>query len=252
MEVASERTDIAGGFVAAGACGFLNSFSEDDLREFRWIIQSMGEAFSLYAPGSRLRDATKVTNVDVTSFKARPQALFIVIPDRYLMAASPFVSAVLDYIVETAAHAKGPHRVAILAEEFAALPYNENVVKWLRTYRALGIRFISVVQDGSYCSKFKKFGAHRPFEENSVKLYFGISDPDHLQHLERRAGKRAVLIETASTSLGIKVPGKNKGGTEQLTPVLPVSEIAKIGMGQALLDIPGQPIFILGRKPWWE
>lgn len=252
MEVAAEHTEIEGGYLAANARAFLARYGEDNQRELRWALQSVGQAFQLFPPGSALRRATDRTTVDVASFKAFPQALFINIPDRYLMSAAPYVSSVLQYIIETVAGASGPHRVAILAEEFAALPFNETLLKAIRTYRALGVRMITVVQDRSGYAKYRQHGGHKPFEENSVKLYFGISDPDHLQHLERRAGKRAVLIETRSTSLGVNVPGRSRGGNEQLTPVLPASEIARIGHGKALLDIPGQPLFVLDRTPGWE
>jgi|GEM_PF-4426002 len=252
MEVASEHTDIEGGFVAAMANGWLNQFTDPDQNEFKWAMQSLAECVALFAPGSYVRQATDSTTLDVASLKQHPQALFITIPDRYLMTAGPAVAAILDAIVETCAYAKGPHRVAILAEEFGALAFNENVLKWVRTYRSLGIRFICVVQDRSGFSKYQKHGAHKPFEQNSAKLLFGISDPAHLRELEQRAGKRAVLIGTASTSLGLKVPGRNLGVSETLRPVLAASEIARIGPGKALLDIPGQPLFILDRPPWWE
>ena len=252
MEVAAEHTGLEGGFIAASANAFLNRYDEDDLREFGWVMQSMADAFSLFAPGSYFRKATEVTTIDIASLRTDPQALFISIPDKYLMSAGPAVSAMLDVIVEGCAYAEGPHRVSILAEEFGALSFNENVLKWVRTYRSLGIRFISVVQDRSGFSRYAKHGGHKPFEENSVKLLFGISDPAHLRDLEQRAGKRAVLIGTASTSLGLKVPGRNLGVTETLRPVLAASEIAQIGTGKALLDIPGQPLFILDRPPWWD
>lgn len=252
MEVASERTDIAGGFVAAGACGFLNRYGQDNQRELRWILQTMSETFSLFARGARPRKATQRTTFDIPSLKHAARAVVLQIPDRFIDAAAPFVLAVLDYMIEILAHTDGPVRVSVLAEEFSALPYSKNILKWVRVYRSLGIRIISVVQDRSGFSKFKKQGAHQSFEQNSVKLYFGLSDSYHLQHLERRAGKRAVLVPTRSTSLGLQVPGRTAGGTEVLTPVLPVSDIARIGAGQALLDIPGQPLFILERKPWWE
>lgn len=253
MAVLSEHDEVAGGFVAAGARTFMSRYPDpSDLREYRWMMESLGEAFTLFAPGSALRRATEKTNVDIASFRKKRQALDVVIPDRYLFSAAPFVSAVLDYVVETAAHAEGSLRLGVLAEEFAALPFNENVLKCVRTYRSLGIRFVSVVQDRTGFSRYKKHGSHRPFEDNAVRLYFGLSDPDHLQQLERRAGKKAVLLETHSTSMGPKVPCRARGGTETLTPVLPASEIAKIGVGKALLDIPGQPLFILGRAPWWE
>lgn len=253
MAVASEHTDIAGGYVAAGANGFLNRYQSDDGgREFGYIMQSMADAFSLFAPGSQLRKATESTTIDVASLKAHPQALFIVIPDKYLMSAAPAVSALLDFIVETAAHAPGRHRVSVLAEEFGALAANINTLKWTRTYRALGIRMIFVVQDRSAFSNYAKHGGHKPYEQNSVKLTFGVTDPAHLRDLEARAGKRAVLIGTASTSLGLKVPGRNLGVTETLRPVLAASEISQIGTGKALLDIAGQRLVILDRPPWWE
>ncbi|MCB1832633.1 MAG: type IV secretory system conjugative DNA transfer family protein, partial [Geminicoccaceae bacterium] len=252
MEVASEQSDLAGGFIAAGASGFLNRYGSDNQRELRWILQSMSETFSLFARGSRLRRATQTSTVDISALKKQPRAVFIQIPDRFIDTAASFVLGVLDYMIETLAHADGPVRVSIVAEEFSALPYSESILKWVRVYRSLGIRIITVVQDRSGFSRFKKQGGHQTFEQNSVKLYFGLSDADHLQHLERRAGKRSVLIPNRSTSLGLQVPGRSTGGTEMLTPVLPVSEIARIGAGKAILDMPGQPLFILERKPWWE
>ena len=252
LEVVSEHRDIAGGFVAAAANGFLNIFGDgDDRREFRWVTQALSECVSLFAPGSALRRATDKTTIDIASFKQHPQALFISIPDKYLMSAGPAISAMLDAIVETCAYAPGKTRVSIIAEEFPALSYNPSVLKWLRTHRAVGIRFIGVVQDRSGFSQYAKHGGHKPFEENSVRLTFGISDPAHLRDLEQRAGKRAVLIGTASTSLGLKVPGRNLGVSETLRPVLPGSEIARIGAGKALLDVGGR-FFILDRLPWWE
>lgn len=252
MEVASEHREVEGGFVAAGASAFLNRYGPDNERELRWVLQSMAESFGLFARGSRLREATARTTSDVASFKKRPRALFLQTPDRYVDVAAPLILAVLDMLVETLAHAPGPHRVTILAEEFSVLPFSRAVLKWVRVYRSLGIRLAVVVQDRSGFSRFQKEGGHKTFEQNSVKLYFGLSDADHLQHLERRAGRRAVMVPNLSTSLGVQLPGRSSGGAETLTPVLPVSEIARIGAGRALLDIPGQPLFLLDRRPWWE
>ncbi|MEM9765180.1 MAG: TraM recognition domain-containing protein, partial [Pseudomonadota bacterium] len=252
MEVASEHREVEGGFVAAGASAFLNRYGPDNERELRWVLQSMAESFGLFAQGSRLRQTTATTTIDVASFKKRPRALFLQTQDRYVDVAAPLILAVLDMLVETLAHAPGPHRVTILAEEFSVLPFSRAVLKWVRVYRSLGIRLAVVVQDRSGFSRFQKEGGHKSFEQNSVKLYFGLSDADHLQHLERRAGRRAVMVPNLSTSLGVQLPGRSSGGAETLTPVLPVSEIARIGAGRALLDIPGQPLFLLDRRPWWE
>ena len=73
-----------------------------------------------------------------------------------------------------------------------------------------------------------------------------------MRYLEQRAGKKTVLVATRSTSLGVRIPGGMHGASEMLTPVLPVSDIARIGPRQALIDIPGQPLFLVDRVPWWE
>jgi hypothetical protein len=48
------------------------------------------------------------------------------------------------------------------------------------------------------------------------------------------------------------MPGVDPAATKQFTPALPVSEINTIADGEAILHIPGQPLFVIDRKPWWE
>lgn len=105
----------------------------------------------------------------------------------------------------------------------------------LRLYReidnGLGIRIITVVQDREAFSKYFKEGGHKVFEENSVCLAWGVSG-QHAKEISDKAGFKSVAIATASHSAGVSADGGGQAIGEQVTPVLPVSDISQNFQGR--------------------
>ena len=146
----------------------------------------------------------------------------------------------------------GPVRTTIIADEFANFPRAQVTIKALRLYRSRGVRLWTFVQDRNGYRQYKEEGSHQPFEENSISICWGIRDSQHLRDIQDRAGYNSVLVPGTNASAGITADTAGLSGGEQLTPVLPMSDAAKICDGKAILDIPGSGIGIIKRPFWWE
>lgn len=240
------------GYIAMCARKLYDQYGREPIEQWDWVMEAMAEAWSLYGRGSVLREATSRTDVDFTSYKRQPRCAYLMTPDKFLASHAGYITAVTEYAIETMAHAPGPMRISVFADEWSSLPRMDNALKWLRMYRENGIRLWTFTQDRNGFNAYKNDGGYRPFEENSIRLLWGVSDPNHLQDLERRAGYRSVLVPNQSASIGMSSDGRNDGASEQITPVLPVSAIGQICEGRAILDVPGRAIFVVDRKPWWD
>ena len=65
-----------------------------------------------------------------------------------------------------------------------------------------------------------------------------------MRDLQEQAGYRADLVRSRSAQAGASYDQGGLGVTEQLSPVLPISKIRQIGLGQCLWDVQGMPLAI--------
>lgn len=244
------ESDAGHGHVSTMARKFHSQYCQEWSQQFEWMHDAFQKGFNLFGLGSDLREATSATDFDIRLLKKRPQGVYIIIPDDYADSHGKYIALLLDYVISTLARAKGETRTTILADEFANFPYAESTLKALRLYRSKGIRLWTFVQDRNGYSKYKSDGGHQPFEENSVSLVWGVSG-SYAKELSEKAGYKSVIVQGHSTNMGVTASTGGINGGEQLTPVLPVSDISTMGNGKAVLDIKSK-IFVIDRIPYWD
>jgi type IV secretion system protein VirD4 len=237
------------GYVSFQANKLLDQYGEKS-DQFEWVIEALQNGFALFGKGSVLRDSTLETEFDLRLLKQRPQAVYIIIPDRYVDSHGKYIAMLLDYVISTIAKAKGTVRTTIIADEFSNFPKAQTMLKALRLYRDKLIRIWTFSQDRNGFSEYKDEGGYMPFEENSIGLYWGVTG-QHAKDLQDKAGYRSEIITGHSTSAGIGANTGGISGTEQITPILPVSEISQLVQGKAILDA-REKLFVIDRLPWWE
>lgn len=246
------QSDACDGYIALNAKKLLDQYGREHTQQFDWVQEVIGEAWALYGRGSHLRAQREKTEVDFAEYKKEPRQAVLMWPDTLALSHATDFTMVLDHIIETIARAEGPVRTSIYCEEFASWPKCHNMLKFLRMYREMGIRLIFIAQDrGSYLA-YKDVGGFEPFEENSWSLMWGVKNAAHRREIESRAGSKSVIVPNASASHGYQAEGQSEGGRETTTPILPASRIGQICEGQAILDIPGQKVFVIDRVNWWD
>lgn len=248
----AQHSPAADGFVATIARALLDRYGDEKTDQLGWVMDAMAQTFSLYGRGSHLRASVQETGFDLAKLKQRPCALYLMIPDMFAKSHGKHVSLLLDYIFGAVARASGSVPVTVLADEFSNFPRIDSITTVLRLYREKGVRLWTFVQDRAGYAAYKEEGAHKPFEDNSVQIIWGLSDAAHSKDIEALAGYNAVAVTGFNTSAGVTAPGAGQSLSEQVTPVLPVSDIAQIGPGRALLLINGYKIFVIERRAWWD
>ncbi|MEO1243710.1 MAG: type IV secretory system conjugative DNA transfer family protein [Pseudomonadota bacterium] len=243
------------GLIANMAQKFADDFSAADdsaAKEYRWVMQEYSKAWRLFQKGSPLRDSTMRTNFNLASLKERPRCLNLYFPPRYKLSHGSFIQLMLEYIIDTVAHAPGPVRVNLLCDEFGQYPRLDNALLCLRVYREMGMRMILLAQDLETFGAYAKDGGHKPFLNNTINLIWGQRDADMLRNLESRGGQRAHLIASANAE---HARDGDRGGlsmAEHVTSVFPGDAIQQINHGRMLLDAPGTRLTPMHRPMFWD
>ena len=243
------------GLVSEKAKKLYNRFSSSDDaagKEFRWIMSDYDRAWRLFQKGGALRSSTQNTTYDLSQLKQNPGALHIYIDSQYAISHAAFVRLLLEYIIDTLAHAPGNVRVNIIADEFSQIPRLGNMHHAIRLYREMKIRMILILQDRSGFLHYEKDGGARPFLDNCINLIWGQRDPQILRDLESRAGQQAHLIASANATHGREGDQGSLGIQEHITSVLPGNAVQSINQGRTILDAAGTSLTILDRPMFWD
>lgn len=243
------KLDKGNGNISIVARKLLDQYREKS-DQWEWVMDAFTDAFSLYARGSKLRDSVLETDFDAGLLKKRPQAFYVMVPDRYLDSHGQYLSNVLEYLVDTIANTSGYVRTTFLLDEFVNIPHVQSMVKALRLYRSKGVRLWIFAQDRDGYNKYKSEGGYKPFEESSVSLAWGVTG-QHARDLSEIAGKRSVLIGTPSDSSGVSANTGGHSASEILVPNLPTSQISRDYKNKAILDTK-EGVFVIERIPWWQ
>lgn len=244
-----------GGFVAMQSRKIYDQYGKTHSDQFEWVMDSFQKAFKLYGLGSVLGDKTRFNHFDPAILAQELGTVSINFPSKYVVSHAQYAVIMSDYFIKRIAQAKNrKHRVAFCLDEFGNIPKIPSMAQALRLYReidnGLGIRIITVVQDREAFSKYLKEGGHKVFEENSVCLTWGVSG-QHAKEISDKAGFKSVAIATASHNAGVSADGGGQAMGEQVTPVLPVSDISQNFQGRGVLDLK-EKIFIIDRPPYWK
>ena len=248
-------SDAGGGFIAMQSQKIYDQYGKEHTEQFEWVMDSFQKAFKLYGKGSVLRDKTQFHHYDPASLAEELGTVSINFPAKFIVSHAQYALIMSDYFIRRIAQVKNRKvRVAFCLDEFGNIPKIPSMAQSLRLYREIsngkGIRIITVVQDREAFAKYKSEGGYKVFEENSVCLTWGVSGT-HAKELSDKAGFKSVSVATASHSAGVSADGGGQGMGEQVTPVLPVSDISQNFKGRAVLDLK-EKIFVVDRPPWWE
>ena len=247
-----KRSPACGGWVADIASKLLDQYGHaEDPKYFEWVMEEYATAWEMFGKGSVLREETYETDFDFSELKRRPRAVYIMIPPRYLVSHGKYVALLLDVLIDIIAAARGPVRTAFICDEFVNVPKAKSTVQALRLYRSYGIRLVVFAQDREGFSKYKEEGGYKPFEENSIGLYWGIRDGSHMRDIQERVGYRYSLVSGVNAAIGERTNSGGHNASLQRVPVLSVDEIGQIADGQAILEVPGQRLLITER-PFWK
>lgn len=237
------------GYAAEWANKFLERYGvagdPDVARQFEYVMEEYAEMWEWAGKGSPLREFTSCNDVDLTLLAQRPQAVYLIVPPLYLEAFSKFITVMMDYFIDIFARAPGPVRINILADELPTLKKSEAIKTALRLYAGSGtnVRVIAISQDRDGLAHYGENGSkgYAVFEANSVNLFWGVSDAQHLKDIRTRIGERTAIVP--GYNAGVNAGGLNI--SEQNVPVMSESEIARVNEGQAFLDIKGAPVFLM-------
>lgn len=253
LMVVLRNSTACDGWVADIAAKLLDQYGNtDDPKYFEWVMEDYSSAWEMYGKGSVLRDETLATDFDFAQLKQTPRAVYIMIPPRYLTSHGKYVALLLDVLIDIIAAAKGPVRTSFICDEFVNIPKAKCTLQALRLYRSYGIRLVVFAQDRDGFSKYKEDGGHKPFEENSIGLYWGLRDGAHMRDIQERAGYRYELVASINASVGERLNGGGYSASRQRIPVLSVDDIGQIADGEAILEVPGKSLFVVDRPFWTE
>jgi len=247
----------AGGFVADLAKKLLATYGavagEDQTRKYHgWLSDRHSQGWGLYAKGSKLRDFTASTSVDIRALRHRPQALYLCFPDALADSHGRFASVMLSALIETLAREDGPVRCTLVLDELSSYPAVAALPKALRLFRSRGIRIVAFTQDPEGLNGYKEQGGFKLFRENSYGLYWSVTDPKFCKDLSERAGYASHLLMGRSASHAAMMDQGGMNFSERDVPILPADKVPLIANGWVMLDAPGAPLAILQHPPFWE
>jgi len=248
--VACEDEDLA------GMAGKFRSIFVSAPKQYEGYRDRMSAAVAPYRSGSELDRATRETTFDAASLKREPCSVFVMMPESEIRAAAPWVALSIAHMIETIVRAEGPVRTTFVVDEFANLPYMAVLPKALRMYAGAGFQLWCFCQGRFSLSDKENAGYTREmiseFEDGAgVFQMWGVEDPSLLKDVQLWSGRTVVPTTNRNFSLG-PVNSGALSVTETTRDVLQVEDIRAIDAGRQILKLPGLPLFVADRVPWFE
>lgn len=244
----SEHEDVAG-----AAAAMLSNMLEAP-KQFEAYRSECIEALASFFPGSSLARATSRNTVDFAAMKVRPMTVFLCVPSSKIGVAGRWIALILNHAIERIAAAEGPNKVRFLIDEFAQLPAPiPAVMKALRLYRGRGI-LLTLYCQGRFSLEDAGYSqaAVREIEDQAACIQmWGIEDPSLIRDVSFWSGNTSVVQVNPSHNGGQVAQG-SMGRGEQKRPVLQVENIRRINDGRQIIKLPGHPLFITERAPYWK
>lgn len=237
----------------AGEAARFASMMREATKQFEAILDEAIDGLQLYEPGSSLREATRHDGFDFAKLKQTPHSVYVVIPGGKIDVAKRYLALIFNHMVESVAHAQtGKIRTTFILNEFANIGKIPSFRKSLRLYRGVGIQFWCFAQSRQSIDEiYGKDGREELEECVGLMQILGPEEPSLLRDVELWSGKETVIVRTANRSGGA-VASAGQGIQEQARPVLQIEAIRTIGEHQQILKMPGFPLFLAERQPWFE
>lgn len=239
--------------VAGPAAAMKSTFAEAP-KQFEATRSECIDALSAFAPGGVLARATDGDDIAFGEMKHRPITVYLCVPLSKLGVAAPWIAMILNHAIEQIAAETGPDKVRFLIDELAQLPAPiPALMKALRLYRGRGIllsmycqgRFS--LQDAGYSDATIK----EIEDQASCIQMWGVEDPSLLRDIEYWSGNTSI-VQLNPSHAGGAVAQASLGRSEQKRPVLQVEDIRRINADRQIVKLPGFPLFVTERVPYWR
>lgn len=260
--VNASDSDLEAGFAEMGECGFedvagaahgLFGVYHQAPRQFEAYRSDCIDALSAFAPGSALANATSANEVDFGEMKSKPMTVYLTVPSAKIGVAAPWLAMILNHAIEQVAASRGEAKVRFLLDEIAQLPPVPALTKALRLYRGRGI-LLSLYCQGRFSLRDAGYSEAiiKEIEDQAgCTQYWGVEDPSLLKDIELWSGNTSIVQVEPSHSGG-QVAHGSFGRREQKRPVLQVEDIREIADGRQIIKLPGYPLFVANRIPYWR
>lgn len=225
----------------------------DAPKQWEAIRSELATVVAPYDPAKSLGRATSAHEFDLRRLKHEPHTLFFVLPTGKLDAAAPFVSLLLNLIIETLASETGPVRTSFLLDEFANFPKIPGLMRSLRLHRSLGLQYAFFVQGRHSLGGFWSRDEVKEIEDQvGCTIYRQVWETEIIKDLELWSGSRTIFAHGVSVNGGTVETGAANLG-ESKRPVLQAEDIVGLGPHQQILRIASMPrLLIADAVPYYE
>jgi len=237
----------------AGRAGKFLRWLLDVPKQYEGYAGALSTALMPYQPGSELAEATSATDFDFATLKHKLTTVYIMIPDEKLATRGDFVAMMFSIILSTIARTRGAKKTLFILDEMANLPAMDIVPLTLRLYAGKGVQLWGFCQ-GRYSLQDAGYSEHtvKEFEDQAnVLQLWGVEDPRLIDDVAKWSGKMTVQNISRSVSWG-ETPSSSISSNEVVRDVLQPEDIRSTGDGQQILRIPGMPLFVASRIPWFD
>lgn len=243
----SPREDIAGSAAA------LRAAYDQAAKQFEAYRAECIDALQPFSPGGALAHATSGNEVDFAEMKREGVTVYLVVPSAKIGVAASWLAMILNHAIEQIAAASGSNKVRFLLDEIAQLPPVPALTKALRLYRGRGIQLSLYCQgrfslrDAGYSESIVK----EIEDQASCMQLWGVEDPSLIKDIELWSGNTSIVQVEPSHSGG-QVAHGSFGRREQKRPLLQAEDIRAINEGRQIIKLPGFPLFVANRIPYWK
>ncbi len=254
-----DDTEISFGLM--GSCGDLAiegqalqllGVFKDAPKQFEAYRSDAIDALNAFKPGKTLARTTAATDVDLTRLKHEPHTVYLIAPSEKLAVAAPWISLIVNTIIETVAKERGPLRVTFLMDEFPQLPRTPAIMKALRLYRGKNIQLWFIAQ-GRYSMEERWSREAVKEMEDQVQVFntTGVEEPSVISDIEKWSGNKTVLMRGAGHNGGtVEAASANLGESKRY--VLQSEDIRAIGDGKQIIRLPGKArLIVCDRLPYY-
>jgi type IV secretion system protein VirD4 len=252
LEVAFTEMSISTHEDVAGEASAMRSVFSEAPKQFEAYRADSIDALSVYRPGGALADATSANEFDFSEMKHRDVTVFLCTPSSKLGVAASWLGLLANQAIEDIAATVGPSKVHFLIDEFAQLPVIPAITKCLRLYRGRGLLLHLYCQgrfslrDAGYSEAIVK----EIEDQAACHQMWGVEDPSLLRDVEYWSGNTSIVQVNPSHSGG-QIAQAGFGRSERARKVLQVEDIRLINEGKQIVKLPGYPLFVADRIPYW-
>lgn len=222
-------------------------------KQYQAYWQEAIEALQTFEPHSALDRATGCHDFDIARLKREPRTVYLILPADKIDDAAPWLSLIINHMIETLARSKGPLRCTFIMDEFPQLKPMPAVKRALRLYAGLNIQLHCFAQSRYAIEDVWGRAFAKELEDQaSVLQVLNCDDPQFIRDVELWSGFTTVMVPGINHGGGV-VETANHNMAEQKRAVLQPEDIRGLKPNELLLRIAPCPhLFIAQRYPYFE